>query len=100
MSAFIPAAGLYFWTKCRPWDRVIGEFGGFTAEPQVVKQHDSSYSNEIILCVASDDRVIVGRRVAPYPQEALLNLPSDKWEFFPVGPEILAVYNLTSSENA
>lgn len=94
MSAYTPIKGHYFWTKCRPYDVIVGDLGGFIAEPRVVKQQDNSYSDSILLCEARDDRMVVARRINGY-STSLLNLPVDRWEFWPVGPEVLAAHGIT-----
>lgn len=94
MSAYIPLKGHYFWTRCRPYERVVGEFGGYLSEPKVVMQVDNSYSDNLLLCEARDNRMVVARRITGYG-DALLNLPLDRWEFWPAGPEVLAAHGIT-----
>lgn len=93
-ASYVPCKGDFFYTRCRPWDHVVGDHFGGTAT--IVKQQDNSYSEEVMECMARDDHMVVARRRIGYRAGSDLMLPRHKWDFFPVGPEVLRLLALTN----
>lgn len=99
---FVPSAGDFFYTKKRPYRRVVGGMdflSGTITQERVVEQEDNSYRDEVWKCLGRDDRAVV----TEYRRSGILNghrliLQREQYEFFPVGPEVLRALGLVASE--
>lgn len=60
-------------------------------------QEDNSYSDEVLLCIGRDQHAVLAERVRPAysTSNTKVLLPIAKWNFYPVGPEVLAALGLT-----
>ena len=99
---FIPRKGDLFYVKVQPvtLDKEVVGVSGISEVTKVTRQ-DSSYSDQIFRCVASDDTSIVclcvvggSKYSAPEPQ--IFRLGNGKYKFEPVGPEVQKYFKLNT----
>ena len=89
MSAFIPNAGMLFYVRFIPRNRV---FEGKYGTPVMEKVQDRSYIDDVFRCVGRDDTMVVADMLTnTYGSPRRLFRITDV-QFSPVGPQVAAVF--------